>query len=225
VPFLVKSVDLPHMRHELPAFQAWAATLPGMESPASVTRVFDLRARRDSPARMRHIAALRADPEEVAREMLQAKDGPAEMLRLARHHNGGENALLSCGAGKCALPNIDAYGRMQACMLLRAPELAYDLRGGTIADALENHFPRLEGLQNENPDYLARCGQCFLRGMCDRCAAKSWMETGRLDAPVEYLCQVTHAVARQMGLLAEGEKSWEVTDGIARLDRSIGEGA
>jgi len=28
-----------------------------------------------------------------------------------------------------------------------------------------------------------------------------------------------------MGLLAAGEKSWEVPDGIARLDRSIGEGA
>jgi len=225
VPFLVKGVDLPQMRHELPAFQAWAATLPGMEVPAGVTRTLDLRARRDSPARMRHIAALRGDPEAVAYEMLQLKDMRADMLRLAHHHAGSGNALLNCGAGECALPNIDAYGRMQACMLLRAPDLSYDLHSGSIADALANHFPLLEGLRNENPDYLARCGQCFLRGMCDRCAAKSWMETGTLDAPVEYLCQVTHAVARQMGLLAAGEKSWEVPDGIARLDRSIGEGA
>lgn len=223
VPFLVKSVDLPQMHHELPAFQSWATTIRGMEVPASVTRIFELRARRDSPARMRHIAALRGDPDDVAREMLQAEDNPVEMLRLARHHAGSGNALLQCGAGECAQPNIDAYGRMQACMLLRAPELSYDLCGGTIAEALENHFPRLEGLQNENPVYQARCGHCFLRGMCDQCAAKAWMETGTLDAPVEYLCQITHAVARQMGLLAAGEKSWEVTDGMERLKRMTGE--
>ena len=51
------------------------------------------------------------------------------------------------------------------------------------------------------------------------------MESGTLDAPVEYLCQITHAVARQMGLLAAGENSWEVTDGIARLDRGMEEEA
>ena len=225
VPLLVKSVDLPQTALELPAFQAWAATLPGMETPAGITRVLDLRARRDSPARMRHIAALRAAPEEVAGNMLAGKDARAEMLRLARNHGGKAGALLNCGAGHCTLPCIDAYGRMQACMLLRSPRLAYDLRKGSLKDALENHFPHLKGINPENPAYLERCERCFVRGMCDQCAAKSWMESGTLDTPVEYLCQITQSLARQMGLLAAGERSWEVEDGARRIARMIEEEA
>jgi radical SAM protein with 4Fe4S-binding SPASM domain len=227
VPFAVKSVDLPQTTPDLQAFQDWAASLPGMEVPAGVTRVLDLRARRDSAARMRHIAALRAAPEDVAGKILAGKDARAEMLRLARNHGGkaGAPALWNCGAGQCALPCIDAYGRMQACMLLRAPRLGYDLRTGSLQDALESHFPRLKTIRPENPAYLERCGRCFLRGMCDQCAAKSWMESGTLDTPVEYLCQVTHALARQMGLLAAGEHTWQIEDGARRVARMTGEEA
>ena len=221
VPFLVKSVDLPQMRHELPAFQAWAATLPGMELPASVTRILDLRARRDSPARSKHIAALRGDPEEVARNRLASSNLRADILRLATDQHGA-NALFGCAAGACALPTIDARGRMQACMLLRAPQLAYDLRAGSMTDALEHFFPRLGWMKSETPAFLRRCARCFLRNICDQCAAKSWMESGTLDTPVEYYCQVTHAIARQVGLLAEGERSWDVTNGRERANRILG---
>jgi hypothetical protein len=48
--------------------------------------------------------------------------------------------------------------------------------------------------------------------LCDQCPAKSWMETGTLDAPVEYFCQVAHAQARDMGWLEQNENAWEVTD-------------
>jgi len=36
------------------------------------------------------------------------------------------------------------------------------------------------------------------------------MEYGTLDTPVEYLCAVAHAQARHLGLLQDGESSWEV---------------
>ncbi len=52
-----------------------------------------------------------------------------------------------------------------------------------------------------------------------RWPAKSWTEHGTLDTPVEYLCEVAHAQARKLGLLGEDEKSWEVTDGQARVAR------
>ncbi|MEI8183897.1 MAG: hypothetical protein WCG29_14460, partial [Desulfomonile sp.] len=42
--------------------------------------------------------------------------------------------------------------------------------------ALEQSFPKLREIKASNPEYLARCAQCFLKGLCEQCPAKSWME-------------------------------------------------
>ena len=59
----------------------------------------------------------------------------------------------------------------------------------------------------------------FLKGLCEQCPAKSWMEHGTLDTPVEYLCDVAHAQARYLGLIGDSEKAWEVTNGKERVER------
>ncbi len=43
------------------------------------------------------------------------------------------------------------------------------------------------------------------------------MEHGTFDTPVEYLCRVAHAQALDLGLLNEGERSWEVEDWGERI--------
>jgi hypothetical protein len=48
------------------------------------------------------------------------------------------------------------------------------------------------------------------------------METGTLDTPVEYYCQIAHAQARFLGLLAESEKAWTVSNGTGRVS-ALGE--
>ena len=88
---------------------------------------------------------------------------------------------------------------------------------GGLEDALTNFFPQVRELRATNPDYLARCARCFLKGLCDQCPAKSWQEHGTLDTPVEYLCQVAHAKARYLGLLADGETAWEVENWRERI--------
>ena len=93
---------------------------------------------------------------------------------------------------------------------------ALDVVGG-LEEALTNFFPRLRELRATNPAYLARCARCFLKRMCQQCPAKSWAEHGTLDTPVEYFCQVAHAQARYLGLIAEGEKAWEVGDCRERI--------
>jgi hypothetical protein len=69
----------------------------------------------------------------------------------------------------------------------------------------------MKALSTTDPEYLKRCARCFLKGLCEQCPAKSWSEHGTLDTPVEYLCLVAHAQALDLGLLAEGEKGWEVS--------------
>ena len=93
------------------------------------------------------------------------------------------------------------------------PEAVYDLKEGTLREALMDFFPKLRDMKANNPDYLDRCGCCFLHGLCEQCPGKSWMEHGTFDAPVEYLCRVAHAEAQNLGLLKEGERPGKWSNG------------
>lgn len=73
-------------------------------------------------------------------------------------------------------------------------------------------FAGLRELRAADPEYLRRCARCFLKGLCEQCPAKSWTEHGTLDTPVEYLCAVTHAQSRHLGLLQPEETGWNCPD-------------
>jgi radical SAM protein with 4Fe4S-binding SPASM domain len=214
IPFVVKSALLPPNRSEIGEFEAWATTIPWMDGNHSYAIFFDLRTRRDSPARNRRIAALRFSPEEGV--ALLARDEEGYRQSTAQFMGPQGDRLFACGAGETGC--VDAYGTYQMCMLLRHPDTVYDLRQGTLREALTEAFPQVRELRATNPAYLERCARCFLKGLCEQCPAKSWSEHGTLDTPVEYLCQVAHAQARYLGLLAEGERAWEIEDWRARID-------
>jgi len=124
--------------------------------------------------------------------------------------------FFSCGSGVgggC----VDAYGNFQPCLSLRHPDTVYNLKNGSLKDALENFFPKIREKKATNPEYLRRCAKCFLKGLCEQCPAKSWMEHGTLDTPVKYLCEVAHVQARFLELLKENEFAWEVKDWEGRI--------
>jgi radical SAM protein with 4Fe4S-binding SPASM domain len=129
--------------------------------------------------------------------------------------------LFSCGLGHGGC--VDAYGNFQPCMLLRHPSVVYNLRRGSLREAVVDFFPRLKEMKAQNPDYLARCSLCFLHGLCEQCPSKSWMEHGTLDTPVDYFCQVAHSRALDLGLLREGEWAWEIEDWMERIKTFIGQ--
>ena len=141
-------------------------------------------------------------PKEYAREM------KAFCRKFTRPHG---DLLFSCSAGKGS-GCVDAYGRFQLCMMLRHPATVYDLKNGSIKDAVMNFFPKVQEMKATDIDYLNRCARCFLKGLCDQCPAKSWMEQGTLDTPVQYFCEIAHAQAKYLGLLNTSEKAWEITD-------------
>jgi radical SAM protein with 4Fe4S-binding SPASM domain len=221
IPFVVKSVLLPPNKGEIDDFEAWAATIPGMDRLPAYAVFLDLRARRDSPAKNRRIAALRASPEDgealVARRDEPYRKAMAQFSAGFLYPQG--DRLFTCGAGESGC--VDAYGGYQMCMLLRHPETVYNVRQGTLREALTEFFPRLRETRATSPEYLRRCARCFLKGLCEQCPAKSWTEHGALDTPVEYLCQVAHAQARFLGLLSEGEQAWEIADWRRRIERLV----
>jgi radical SAM protein with 4Fe4S-binding SPASM domain len=219
VSFVVRSALLPPNRAEMAEFEAWAATIPCMNGqPPAYAMFFDLRTRRDDPEKNREIRSLRVSGEEGARILYRGGESvPKVMVQYCRKFvRPTGDKLFVCGFGKGGC--VDAYGRFQPCMLLRAPEFSYDLRQGTLRDALEHFFPRLFEMKASNPEYLARCARCFLHGLCDQCPARSWMEFGTLDTPNDYLCDVAHAQARRIGLIGIDELAWEVVDWHSRIE-------
>ena len=220
VPFVVKGALLPPNRGEMDEFEAWARTIPGMDQPPGYSMFFDLRNRRDDPAKNRLIESLRVSPEEglavLTRDEAKYR---AEMAEFAAKFMGPSgDRLFACGAGRAI--SIDAYGRAQPCMGVRAPDLTVDILTSSLAEALAR-FAALGDMRATNPEYLRRCARCSLKGLCEQCPAKSWAEHGTLDTPVEYLCQVAHAQARYLGWLDEGENAWNHAEGRIKCVRNV----
>jgi MoaA/NifB/PqqE/SkfB family radical SAM enzyme len=217
VPFIVKGVLLPPNKGEVEAFERWASTLPWMEGPPSYAIFLDLRCRREEK-KNDFIRKLRIAPEQGVRFL--ARRNPQRLKEMkafcSRFMGPPGDGLFSCGAGMnggC----LDAYGRFQLCMNLRHPDTVCDLARGSLKEAMGRFFPQVRAMKAKHPDYLARCARCFLKGLCEQCPGKSWIEHGTLDTPVEYLCEIAHAEARQLGLLEEKEKGWEVKDWRERI--------
>ncbi|KYK37942.1 MAG: hypothetical protein AYK18_08715 [Theionarchaea archaeon DG-70] len=218
VPFVIKGVLLPFNREEIDEFETWVATIPWMDGPPSYTMFFDLRGRRDSENKNRFIKKLRISPQEGLR-ILTRRHGVyfKEMKEFCSTFTGPAGAqLFSCGAGVKS-GCVDAYGYLQPCMMLRHPATVYDLKTGSLKDALNNFFPEVRKAKARNHEYLTRCARCFLRGLCEQCPAKSWVEHGAQDTPVEYFCEIAHSQARYLGLIDKDEKAWEVRNWQERI--------
>lgn len=223
VPFVVKAAMLPPFKPEIREFEEWVQSNGDVikGGRANYSMFFDLRARRDSEEKNRQIKRMRISPEDGLKIGGSNKRKSFEEMKgfCSQFMGVPGKKIFSCGAGirgGC----VDAYGNFQMCILLRHPETVYSLKKGSMKDALLNFFPGIREREASDREYLKRCARCFLKGLCEQCPAKSWMEHGVLDKPVDYLCEVAHAKARFMGLLEEGEKSWEV-DGREKLKKFL----
>ncbi|MBU1367083.1 MAG: radical SAM protein [Candidatus Omnitrophica bacterium] len=219
IPFVVKSALLPSNKNEIEEFEAWASTISWMDNkPPSYSMFFDLRCRRDCADKNQLIKSLRLSAEGGLKILARRKDEYIKEMKefCAKFMRPSGDKLFSCGAG-CGGGCVDAYGNFQLCMMLRHPETVYNLKQGSLKDALENFFPQIRQAKASNPTYLNRCARCFLKGLCEQCPTKSWSEHGNLDTPVEYLCEIAHAQARFLRLLNEDEKAWQVEDWEDRI--------
>ena len=220
VRFIVKGAVLPANRLEVERFESWASTIPWMNKPPLYSVLFDLRGRRDSAEKNHRIQSLRLSPDEVIEFTSRRREDHLRETRelCSKFTRPPGRGLFPCGAGVSG-GCVDAYGAFQLCLLLRHPDTVYDLKEGSLRDAMKEFFPKVRQLKAQNLDYLNRCARCFLNGLCEQCPAKSWMEHGTLDTPVDYFCEITHAQARNLGLLGGREMSWEVGDWRERVKR------
>lgn len=217
IPLTAKMVVLPINIDEIDTYESWLDSLPGQPNPV-YSFFLDLRARRDSENKNKKIRGLRITPEEYI-DLMSNRDPTfcqsiSQFGKILLYPPG--NKLFPCGAGKTGC--IDAYGTYQMCLLLRHPDVVYDLKQGNLNQALTKVFPVWRNAEANNPEYLQRCAICFLKSLCEQCPAKSWMEHGTMDTPIEYHCDIAHAQARYCGLLDEHERAWEVDNWQERID-------
>lgn len=221
IPIYLKSSLLPSNVTDEEDFSKWVATIPGMTAPTKLI-LLNLRTRRDSAVSNKMIKYLRLPPKECA--ALLTLNNSVNHRNFADNaeqflYPKGERLFSHFGAGNTGC--IDAYGNYQMCLLLRHPDMIYDLTKGSLKKAITNVIPHLRETRAKNPEYLKRCAQCFLLGLCEQCPAKSWSEYGTLDTPVEYLCEVAHTQAHLLGLLTEDERAWEIKNWQERVENAV----
>ena len=208
IPFVVKGIFPLGHENDLSAFEQFARKIPWMTGAPDMVMHYDLRARRES-GKNRQIRMYRIPPESWIDHLKQVGGkSPANDAGRLLVASEDRQKLFTCEAGKT--PCVDAYGCVQACLLLRHPETVYDLNTGSLKDALGCFFPAMLEKKAENPNFMARCGRCILRGLCDQCPAKSWMEHGTLDTPVDYYCRLAHIEAEYAGMIPRGAKGWKL---------------
>lgn len=148
--------------------------------------------------RNNEIKAQRLSPEEI---VLIEKLDPDRFGNLEDHcdelflpeniHTGCDH-LFHCGIGKGNV-YITSDGKLKLCSTLNAPGTVYDIRKGTIRDALVEFSPRIRDLRSNNPKFMSTCRKCGLVNLCGWCPATAYLETGKLDGTTEYFCSVAHA--------------------------------
>ncbi len=156
------------------------------------------------PKRNDEIKSERLSPEEIVRI---EKADPARYSALEKgcgklivpefEHYKGDH-LFHCGVGNGSF-DISYDGYFRLCSSLWHRDCIYDLKKGKLEDAWKNFVPKVRGIRSKNEEFLKKCRKCPIINLCIWCPAHSHLETGELDKPVEYFCEVAHARAEALG--------------------------
>lgn len=154
------------------------------------TRNIEIKSERLSPEEI--VAVERSDPERT-----QALENGCDKLIVPTPSRTTSNHLFHCGAGRESF-SLSYDGLFRLCSPLWHPDCVYDLKKGSLIDAWRRFAPRVRDMRSDRREFLETCRVCPLINLCLWCPAHAHLETGELDAPVTYFCQVAHARAEAL---------------------------
>jgi len=105
--------------------------------------------------------------------------------------------LFHCGAGNGSF-TVSYDGFFRLCSSLWHPDCVYDLKKGNLLEAWRDFVLRVRDMRSKREDFLKKCRVCPIINLCIWCPAHSHLETGELDKPVDYFCEVAHARAKSL---------------------------
>jgi len=114
--------------------------------------------------------------------------------------------VFTCGILKSGF-EISYDGKLRLCSSLLHPDYVRDLRQMSLMDAYNGIAKNVINARSDNKEFLNKCSKCKIINLCYFCPANSYLETGKLDIPVDYFCKNAHA--RQEAIL-EWKKSSEL---------------
>jgi len=153
-------------------------------------------------ARNEEIRSERLSPEEI---VAIEKGDPARFEALRENcdllifdgpDEPGTDHLFRCGAGLGSFV-VGHDGTFRLCSSLWQPGTTVGLREMSLAEAWLT-IPSVRDLRSSHRPYVERCRQCPIVNLCLWCPAHAALETGALDAWVEYFCAVAHARQEQL---------------------------
>lgn len=126
--------------------------------------------------------------------------------------------VYQCGGGLAGFA-VDPEGRMSICNLSHFD--TYDLRRGSFQDGWENF---LLDVRHKKATRLTKCTECRMKPMCGMCPANGELENQDAEAPVDFLCQVSHlrALTFDLNISAHGDCEYcEGGSGHEQLMQSV----
>ncbi|MFA5114475.1 MAG: radical SAM protein [Candidatus Omnitrophota bacterium] len=124
----------------------------------------------------------------------------SDKARRGQYLRTGCNHLFRCGAGNNNF-YVSYDGDFRLCSSLCHPDCVYSLRTGNLSYAWLNFTPRVKDMRSNRDEFLDRCRGCRLIKFCFWCPARAYLETGELDAPVDYYCEIAHARAHSFNFI------------------------
>jgi radical SAM protein with 4Fe4S-binding SPASM domain len=164
------------------------------------------------PQRNQDIISQRLSPEEiVALESTDTKriQGLRKVCRNSANPQvlyPKRNHLFRCGIGNGSFA-VSYDGIFRPCLSLRHPDCIYDLKRGGVCDAWNNFIPEVKDMRSDRKNFLDNCRKCQLLTLCMWCPAHAYLETGRLDQPVDYFCEIAQARAKMLQKSLARDKS------------------
>ena len=119
-------------------------------------------------------------------EPRRQREWPARFAERVGMHAKSRDLYL-CNAGINGF-NIDPYGRMSLCLMVREP--GFDLRRGRFRDGWLNDMRETRARQRVDE---SECTRCDLRMVCAQCPGWGLLERGDAEAKVDFLCALTRA--------------------------------
>ncbi len=156
------------------------------------------------PGRNMDIVNERLSPEEICeierQDSERYKEGSKlykELKSKKRNASSGNKVFLcSAGSSDCV---VGHNGFLRPCISLWHPDYLYDLRNGTLYDGWRSLSRKCRELQSSRRMFLENCGSCQIVEFCMWCPAHSYLESGELDMPNHYYCEVARARVRVFG--------------------------
>ncbi len=190
-------------KRNLPLKIKTMATRQNIEELSGIKQFLESRGLKFAPSTLLHAGLngditpckLRLKPEEViALDKMFSLKSMGEDSECPPTHNSGkkglreENRLFRCAAGGSDGINVDPYGKMFMCSCLREPAISLlQARQPDIEKALFDTFPTIADRTFETS---SKCRYCDIIDLCGLCPGKAYLETGSMEKPVEWFCEL-----------------------------------